>query len=136
MRYYRTPIDFEILKEKRRVEMIDLEKSIYENIDRIIWTPSGSLPYNPSFGSTLTRYFKVVPNSKKGKKVRWREQICRDIKESIQLSIEQNEPRLDEIEIFVMDATQGYEESISVTVRGRIIGERKPRVVYSGTFPI
>jgi phage baseplate assembly protein W len=89
--YYSIPFDTRLLAEKKKHPLCSLKDSIQMNINLIIRTHIGENRYNNSYGCLIWNkdYSTITDVSK------WKDEL----RSHIAASIEENEPRINEIQI-------------------------------------
>lgn len=117
--YYKTPIDFKSLVQKKELEKTNLEHSIAQFINTIATTSFGECKFDSNFGCNIwDADFDLLTNTN---------MLKQDIKEGLISAIKLNEKRLDlkDIEVDIseeqvssVDKALRMKKKVSITING------------------
>jgi phage baseplate assembly protein W len=132
--YYKIPIDFESLIEKKDAAKISLDNSISQHIFLIATTSFGECKFDETYGSEIWEMdFDIMKSDNSLKEF---------IADTLKKSITRHEKRveLEDIEVFVNDHNIGtlgkkrMKKKVSVSVKGLIFETNRPFLFNNSFF--
>lgn len=132
--YYKTPIDFGALVEKKDIEKISIDNSISQHIFLIATTSLGECKFDETFGTEIWEMdFDLMKSDNTLK-----EYIAKAMKKGVQL----HEKRLflEDVEVGVKDINLGtlgkrrMKKQIYITIKGQVLETNRPFVFQNNFF--
>jgi phage baseplate assembly protein W len=132
--FYSIPIRADQLIEGKKLDMVDLRRSIHQNIHLIVKTLNLSYSFDPSFGSLLNRYHARTPPQKKSES-RWRENIREELQKNLRDVFQKYETRIvvENVTVDLIDPPEKQSKSVvsvRVEVKGHFNLGRKEKFHY------
>ncbi|OON69085.1 GPW/gp25 family protein [Hymenobacter sp. CRA2] len=108
--YYRLPLDFEALLQRRPLARCSEQESIAQHLYLMLTTYFGESRFDPTFGCVVWEQdFEAMTN------MRWKDTVQRSVEEAIR----RNEPRLEQIKVAV--AVEDFElKGVHQRIRKRL----------------
>lgn len=133
-KYYRFPLLFEELIQKKELKQTDLNASIAQNVYLILTSEFGEYRYDETYGCALWDYdFENISSVHN-----WKEQIAQSVRQSIM----RHEHRLDQVKVkvdigqeekpllMVNRSVSRLKKCVDVTVSGNIVETNQPFPPY------
>jgi predicted component of type VI protein secretion system len=129
MKYYSLPLKVSNLMAGKKVETIDIQTSVQQNIRLILKTMPLEYGYDAMFGSVLNKFQYATPPQKAGEG-NWRKQLREAIRKNLKFLLEEYEPRLkiEDVLINLSEPMQNAREAIvlvKVIIKGELTLGRK-----------
>jgi predicted component of type VI protein secretion system len=129
MKYYSLPLNVGNLITGKRVETVDIQTSVQQNIRLILKTMPLEYSYDAMFGSVLNKFQYATPPQKAGEG-KWRIQLREAIRKNLKFLLEEYEPRLkmEDVLVNLSEPIQNSKEAIvlvKVIIKGELTLGRK-----------
>jgi len=134
-RYYRFPLVFEDVIQKKELKMTDLNKSIAQNIYLILTSEFGEYRFDDSYGCSIWEHdFENISSVHT-----WKDQIAQSTRQSIL----RHEPRLDQVKVkveigleekklmVVSRSVSRLKKCVDITVTGNIVETNQTFPAYT-----
>jgi phage baseplate assembly protein W len=130
--YYRLPLNFEDLLQRRTLARCSVQESIAQHLYLMLTTHFGESRFDPSFGCVVWQQdFEVMAN------MRWKDNVQR----SVEQSIISREPRLEQVKVQVgledfelRGVSQRIRKRLEVTVRAVLHRTNEPFAFRASLF--
>lgn len=132
LNYYRLPLNFEDLLQRRPLERCSLQESIAQHLYLMLTTHFGESRFDPAFGCVVWEQdFEAMTN------MRWRDNVQR----SVESTIASREPRLEQVKVLVgvedfelKGVHQRIRKKLEVTVRAVLHRTNEPFAFRASLF--
>ncbi|MEO0044637.1 MAG: Baseplate wedge protein gp25 [Bacteroidota bacterium] len=129
MNYYALPLKVDRIITGKKLETVDIQTSVQQNIRLILKTMPLEYAYDAMFGSVLNKFQYATPPQKAGQLL-WRNGLRESIRKNLKFLLEEYEPRLkiEDVLVNLSEPIQNAKEAIvlvKVTIKGELALGRK-----------
>ena len=132
--YYKIPIDFESLTEKKDAEKMPLEASIHQHIFLLATTSFGECKFDETYGTEIWEMDFDIMKSDNSLK----EFIAETLKKSI--AMHERRIKLEDVEVVISDHNLGtlgkkrMKKKVSISIKGLILETNRPFIFNNSFF--
>lgn len=130
--YYRLPLNFEELLQRRHLPRCSEQDSIAQHLYLMLTTYFGESRFDPTFGCVVWEQdFEALTN------LRWRDAVQR----SVERTVREHEPRIDEVKVTVAvedhelrNGHQRIRKRLDVTIKAVLLHTNEPFAFRASLF--